>query len=65
MALSFFEPDAEATAGSRTFDISVNGKVVLRASVKEVPVTVTNGRLSIDFQLVKGKAILSAISITQ
>ncbi len=79
ITLSFFEPDTKAIAGSRTFDILVDGRAVvgafdifteagnaaMKAVVKEIPATVTSGRISIDFQPLKGKAILSAISITK
>ncbi len=76
IVLHFAEPTA-AAAGERLFDVSVNGKRVLKhvdifaiagGKLKAVDQTVQakarNGVLLIEFQPVKGQAILSALSIT-
>jgi len=75
--LSYFEPNAKATAGERKFDVVVNGAVVesgfdvfvaagdaaTKAVVREYPMQVTNGRVLLEFKPIVGKAVLSAIEI--
>jgi beta-galactosidase len=76
IVLHFIEPTA-AAAGERVFDVSVNGKRVLKhvdvfaaggGKLKAVDQTVQakarGGALLIEFQPVKGQAVVSALSIT-
>jgi beta-galactosidase len=76
IVLHFTEP-AAAAAGERVFDVSVNGKRVLKhvdvfaaagGKLKAVDQTVQakarGGALLIEFQPVKGQAVVSALSIT-
>jgi beta-galactosidase len=76
IVLHFAEPTA-AAAGERVFDVSVNGKRVLKhldvfavagGKLKAVEQTVQakarDGVLLIEFQPVKGQAVVSALSIT-
>jgi beta-galactosidase len=76
IVLHFTEPTA-AAAGERVFDVSVNGKRVLQhvdvfaaagGKLKAVDQTVQakarGGALLIEFQPVKGQAVVSALSIT-
>ena len=74
--LSFFEPDTKAVAGSRKFDVVINGVVadsgldifdaaggVMKAVVREYSMQVTAGKADLEFKPVIGKALLSAIEI--
>jgi beta-galactosidase len=74
--LSFFEPDTKAVAGSRKFDIAINGVAVengfdvlnaaggtMKAVVREYLIQVTNGKAELEFKPIVGKAVLSAIEI--
>jgi beta-galactosidase len=74
--LSFFEPDSGAAAGTRKFDVVINGADVesgfdvfeaaggaMKAVVREYPVQVANSEAKLEFKPVIGKAVLSAIEI--
>ena len=74
--LSFFEPDRKAAAGTRKFDVVINGAAVesgldvfeaaggaMKAVVREYPMQVANGEAELEFKPVIGKAVLSAIEI--
>jgi beta-galactosidase len=74
--LSFFEPDTKAVAGTRKFDVVINGVVadsgldifeaaggVMKAVVREYSMRVTTGKADLEFKPVIGKALLSAIEI--
>ena len=74
--LSFFEPDRKAAAGTRKFDVVINGAAVesgldvfeaaggaMKALVREYPMQVANGEAELEFKPVIGKAVLSAIEI--
>jgi beta-galactosidase len=76
IVLHFTEPTA-AAAGERVFDVSVNGKRVLqhvdvfaaaggklKAMDQTVQAKARGGALLIEFQPVKGQAVVSALSIT-
>ncbi len=77
VTLGFVEPDLEATAGQRVFDVLANGKPVLEgfevlkaaggaqqsAVTHSFPVHVSNGRLILDFKPARGDAVVSVISI--
>ena len=74
--LSFFEPDRMAAAGTRKFDVVINGAAVesgldvfeaaggaMKAVMREYPMQVANGEAELEFKPVIGKAVLSAIEI--
>jgi beta-galactosidase len=74
--LSFFEPDSKAAAGTRKFDVVINGAAVeseldvfataggaMKAVVRDYPMQVANGKAELEFKPVIGKAVLSAIEI--
>ena len=74
--LSFFEPDSKAAAGTRKFDVVINGGAVergldvfaaaggaMKALVREYPIQVDNGTAELEFKPAAGKAVLSAIEI--
>jgi beta-galactosidase len=74
--LSFFEPDRKAAAGTRKFDVVINGAAVesgldvfeaaggaMKAVVREYSMQVANGVAELEFKPVIGKAVLSAIEI--
>jgi beta-galactosidase len=76
VTLSFFEPDRKAAAGTRKFDVVINGAAVesgldvfdaaggaMRAIVRDYPMQVANGEAELEFKPVIGKAVLSAIEI--
>ena len=75
VTLRFVEPTA-AAAGQRIFDVSINGRRVLKKMdvfsaaggklkgvEKSVPVAARDGALVIEFQPVKGQAVVSAITV--
>ncbi|APW40829.1 hypothetical protein RD110_20320 [Rhodoferax koreense] len=77
VTLGFLEPTATAN-GARVFNVNANGANqianldVLQAAgarntaiVRKFPVTVSNGRLLLDFQGVTGKAIVSNIAVVK
>jgi beta-galactosidase len=74
--LSFFEPDSKAIAGTRKFDVVINGAVVdsrldvfeaaggdMKAVVREYPMQVKTDKAKLEFKPLVGKALLSAIEI--
>jgi len=78
LSLGFVEPSKEMAAGSRVFDVSVNGTkaisgldVVREAGsyrtvvTRSLPVTVSNGRLELEFTPTSGDAIVSNIAISK
>ncbi len=77
VTLGFLEPTATAV-GARVFNVSANGVNQIAnldvfqsagarntAIVRQFPVTVSNGRLVLDFQGVSGKAIVSNIAVVK
>ena len=78
LSLGFLEPSKEMAAGGRVFDVSVNGTkaisgldVVREAGAyrtvvtRSLPVTVSNGRLELEFTPTAGDAIVSNIAISK
>jgi beta-galactosidase len=76
VSLRFVEPTASA-AGERVFDVSINGKRLLKqldvfsaaggklkSMERSVPATAKDGALLIDFAPSKGQAVVSSIAIT-
>lgn len=69
-------PDRKAAAGTRKFDVVINGAAVesgldvfetasgaMKAVVREYPMQVAGGKIELAFKPVIGKAVLSAIEI--
>jgi len=78
VTLGFYEPEKNAMAGSRVFNVKANGSDVIQsldliattgryrvATTRTFPVAVVNGELNLDFLPLVGSAMVSTIDVVK